>query len=190
MYQVYKPNKNNTGSALSLTYNQASVWLSMIKQASWDSQKRTGSFKANKEDPNKTINCKVNINECASIIDAVRYNKKVELFHSNDKNKTIIVFEPYIKKGETEQVGFSLRLNRTEVQDSTNKASFVIGLTFGEAELLSQFMQFAIQKSFEESLQKFEAGKNKTQSKSPNFNVGKNQQAEQNEVVDEEDDIL
>ena len=71
-YNLYKPNTKNTGCAFSFKIitkdkegnpSKPTFLIQAIKQASWDSNKRTGSFSANAKDPEKNIYCKINENE-------------------------------------------------------------------------------------------------------------------------------
>ena len=47
-----------------------------------------------------------------------------------------------------EQKGFSFRVTREDKEDSTNKASFVIALNYGEAVLLKTYLRHALKESF------------------------------------------
>ena len=63
-HDIYKPNSFNSGCAFSFKIvekdkegndQKPSFLVQSIKQASWDSQKKTGSFSANAKDPEKNI---------------------------------------------------------------------------------------------------------------------------------------
>jgi hypothetical protein len=74
-YNLYKPNAKSTGCAFSFKIitkdkegnpSKPTFLIQAIKQASWDSNKRTGSFSANAKDPEKNIYCKINEGEAWS----------------------------------------------------------------------------------------------------------------------------
>ena len=73
MIQFYKPNAKNTGAACSFWYNpeHGCFYTNIIQQASWNAKAKTGSFKANLENPNKFIKIKLNINEIGGILDCL-----------------------------------------------------------------------------------------------------------------------
>ena len=60
--QFYKPNSFNKGVAVSLSFNpqDSGIYVSFIKQFSWDAQRKIGSFKENKENPKAKKNIKFN----------------------------------------------------------------------------------------------------------------------------------
>ena len=45
-------------------------------------------------------------------------------------------------------MGFSYAVNKENKEDSTDKTSFIIGFTFGEARLLKQYLMKALDSSF------------------------------------------
>ena len=51
MIQLYKPTKKNTGTALGFQASDRdkNLYVTMIKQASWDDNKQTGSFNENRK---------------------------------------------------------------------------------------------------------------------------------------------
>lgn len=50
MIQFYKPNPRNSGSACSFYKTRdGAIMFSIIKQASWDDSKKTGSFQKNRQ---------------------------------------------------------------------------------------------------------------------------------------------
>ena len=76
--QFYKPNASNKGVAVSVSFNPADsgIYVSFIKQFSWDAAKRIGSFKGNKDNPKAKKNIKFNDIEVAGIIRAIEKEEK------------------------------------------------------------------------------------------------------------------
>lgn len=146
--QFYKPNPRATGTACSFwTSEDGSIMSSMIKQDSWDASKKRGSFSKNKDNPAKKVIIKLNATEAGAIIDVMESNRKWSGYHQSAKQVTKINFGPYEMKGE--QVGFSYGVNKEDKEDSTNKSSFIIGFTFGEAVVLREALIDAIRKSIQ-----------------------------------------
>ena len=128
MIQFYKPNKKVTGTACSFWLNRdGAVMASMIKQASWNDERRIGSFAGNKDNPQKRVIVKFSNVEVAGIIDVLESNREFSEFHRS-KNQTLqIRFCPYLDKANQSQKGFSFSINKTDKEDSTQKVGFIIG---------------------------------------------------------------
>jgi len=158
MISFYKPTPKVTGTAMSFYLNKRdnSFFSNMIKQDSWDSGRKIGSFQKNKKVEGKNVNIKFSQTEIASIVDAVDRNVEITGYHGS--NQVVrFSFGPYVPKrkteeGEwvqgTEQKGFSFRVTRESKEDSTNKQSYVIGLTFPEAKLLREHLVYLLSESF------------------------------------------
>jgi len=148
MIHFYKPNAKVTGTACSFWYNtnEKSFFSSMIKQASWDSSKRQGSFVKNKKVPDKNVIVKFSAAEVGGILDSIESNREFSTYHSSKNQITKIKFGKYERDGK--QVGFSYGVNKENKEDSTDKTSFIIGFTFGEARLLKQYLIKALDSSF------------------------------------------
>lgn len=142
MIQLYKPNKNNTGHAFSIKLVGDAFIATLLKQAQAGQEKK-GAFSGSKKQPGKEINVKINITEACGIVDAMDRNVNWNTLHDNQsKNKYVkIVFEPYMRidnATKTEkQLGFSFQISENP-KDNSQKASYAIGFTFGEAVLLKQ----------------------------------------------------
>jgi len=146
MIQFYKPNKSVTGNACSFWLNRdGSIMSSMIKQDSWNEQKRVGSFSKNKDNPQKRVITKLSRVEVAGIIDSIETNREFSAYHRSQKQVLQIKFCPYMREGK--QVGFSFSINKQDVEDSTNKSSFVIGFYFPEARLLRHDLESFLDKT-------------------------------------------
>ena len=146
--QFYKPNPKSTGSACSFWSKpeDSAIFGSFIKQSGWNAQRKTGSFKANKENPNASTQFKFNQTEVCAILDTIETNRPFSAYHSTPKQVTRFNFGPYLRDGK--QVGFSYSVNKEDKEDSTAKASFIIGLTFPEARLLKEYLTYSIASMF------------------------------------------
>jgi hypothetical protein len=96
--------------------------------------------------------------EAAEIISAVEKNSSFSAYHRSEKQVTQITFEPYWKKQKQddgswaqvgEQLGFSYRIAKQAKDDSTNKTNIAVGLTWGEAKLLSMYLEEALKFTFD-----------------------------------------
>jgi len=147
MIHFYKPNAKVTGTACSFYLNKKdnAFFTTLIKQDGWDSNRRIGSFKKNKDNPSKRVNVKFSPVEIASIIDAIRNNRKFTGYHGSNQIARF-TFGPYERDGK--QIGFSFSVTKESKEDSTLKASFLIGFTFPEGELLIQHLTHLLQDSF------------------------------------------
>ncbi len=149
----YKPNKSNTGTAVSFnvsfkdkdqTKGEApDLYVSFVKQAGWNEQTRKGSFSENAKNPEKTAALKLNETEAASVIRAVRCSSKFSTVHAYQGSTTSIMFGPYQKKSGEDAFSFSIK---------KGEQSFLIGFELGEAELIAQFMENYLRVFFESSV--------------------------------------
>lgn len=149
MISFYKPNSKNTGTACSFTVNSkdASIWSSLIKQASWNEGKKIGSFSENQNNPTKSVKIKFSLTETAGLLDALERNSEFSAYHTSEKQSTQIKFSPYIKDGK--QVGYSYMVSKVDKQNSENKQSYLIGFYFNEARLLKEFLSYSLNSVFE-----------------------------------------
>ena len=149
MIQFYKPNPKVTGTACSFWLNNdGSIMSSMIKQDSWDSQKRIGSFSKNKDNPKGKAIVKFSTSEVGGIIDSLESNRPFSAYHSSKNQITKINFGPYISKKENKQIGFSYSINKEDKEDSTNKFGFIIGFNYGEGRLLKEYLLEVLRDGF------------------------------------------
>ena len=49
---------------------------------------------------------------------------------------------------DNKQVGFSYSVNKEDKEDSTSKANFIIGLDYGEARLLKEYLTYSLASMF------------------------------------------
>jgi len=156
MLQFYKPNAKNTGCSCTFTFNhkEQSMFASLMRQFSWDSQKRRGSFAGNKDNPKAKTSIKFNHSEAAGVVDAIESNRKFSAYHSSSAQVTRIEFSPYERDGS--QLGFTLKVGREAKDDSTDKSQFLIGFNFPEARLLKEYIIHNLRQSFVEEAAKYQ----------------------------------
>jgi hypothetical protein len=151
----------------------------MIKQDSWDSNRRIGSFAKNKDNPSKKVNIKFSPTEIAGIIDALESNREFGGYHGS--NQVVkFKFSPYLKDGK--QIGFSYSVNKESKEDSSDKTNFIIGFSYPEARLLIENLSHLLRKHFEAndaSAAKFTAPSKPSEKTAP-----------QGDLSEEEDDDL
>ena len=146
MIQFYKPNPKVTGTACSFWINRdGSVMASMIKQDSWNSDRKIGSFAKNKNNPAKRVITKLGRQEVAGIIDCLETNREFSTYHSSAKEVLQMKFCPYMRNGE--QIGYSFAINKQDKEDSTAKTGFIIGFTFPEGRLLRHDLELFLDKT-------------------------------------------
>ena len=149
MIQFYKPNAKMTGSACQfyLNYGDGSFFSTLIKQASWDAAKKTGSFQANRKDPIKNVIIKFSAKEIAGILDAMERNTEYKGYHRSAQQTVQFSFGPYMWNDE--QKGFSYSVSKQGNEDTTQKGSFLIGFYFDEAKLLKLHLEYLLARHFE-----------------------------------------
>tara|TARA_R110002167_G_scaffold104392_1_gene269054 strand:+ start:858 stop:1325 length:468 start_codon:yes stop_codon:yes gene_type:complete len=149
-HDIYKPNSFNSGCAFSFKIvekdkegnnQKPSFLVQSIKQASWDSQKKTGSFSANAKDPEKNIYFKLGENEIGGMLNAIENYVEFSAYHSYNEDKTQISFKPYTKKNGQKAFSFSV------VKNSTLK--FGMGVELSEARTLKGLFDLFLFKYFD-----------------------------------------
>ena len=143
--QFYKPNAFNKGVAVSVSFNPADsgIYVSFIKQFSWDAAKRIGSFKGNKDNPKAKKNIKFNDIEVAGIIRAIEKEEKWSTFHKfNNDSGVSISFAPYIK--DNVMAGFGLRVSESKDKENI----FSVGFTNDESIKLREWLKLSLEESF------------------------------------------
>ena len=146
--QFYKPTSSNKGIAVSISFNpeDSGIYVSFIRQFSWDANKKTGSFKENKENPAAKKNIKFNDTEISGIIRAIEKEDSWSTYHKygNDKGASIS-FSPYIKNEIMS--GFGLR-----VIDSSNKENaFSVGFTLDESIKVREWLKLCLAECYHSS---------------------------------------
>ena len=150
MIQFYKPNAKVTGTACSFWANSdGGIMSSLIKQARPPKQ---NPFAENKDNPDKRVITKLNPTEIGGIIDAMENNRDWSNYHSSENQQLQLKFAPY--ESGTHK-GFSFSIYRQDKTDSTNKVSFAIGFTFGEARYLKEFLIYSLRSGFDKQNEEF-----------------------------------
>tara|TARA_Y100000361_G_scaffold153006_1_gene173780 strand:- start:334 stop:906 length:573 start_codon:yes stop_codon:yes gene_type:complete len=149
MIQFYKPNSKNTGSACSFSYNKKdkALWVNFIRQASWNAESKTGTFKG--ATPDKKASSKFSVTELAGLVHAIETNGEYGNFHGNKERNTTFKFSPYVREGN--QVGYSFSLNQNNSQENLKK-SFIIGFTFAEGRMLKEYALTVLKNYFTEEI--------------------------------------
>ena len=106
--------------------------------------RRTGSFQKNKDNPQKNVKIKLNINEVGGILDCVENGREFEAYHNSPQAEHItrMKFAPYLKEGN--QLGHIFMATKEPKDDPSEKVTFSIALNFGEAVALRQCLLFMI----------------------------------------------
>ena len=94
----YKPNSKNQGSALNINISnpgnkEPTLFINMIRQFSWNNKK--ASFAGNKDQPEHTVNMKINHIECGSIISSIENRHEFSAFHTFNDSSTTLNFSPW-----------------------------------------------------------------------------------------------
>jgi hypothetical protein len=148
-YNLYKPNAKSTGCAFSFKIiekdkegnpTKPTFLIQAIKQASWDQNKRSGSFSANAKDPEKNIYCKINENEAGAILNSIEKYVEFSAFHTFNDDKTTISLKPYQKNNGVDAWSFGV------IKNSTLK--FGIGIEIGEARTLKTLLELYLTRLF------------------------------------------
>lgn len=118
-------------------------FVNAVLQAKWNDQYKTGSFKENAKNPEKSCVVKMNTNEAGEILSSIRSRIPVDFFHKTDKGSTVIKFTPWDKdrkvKGHNgDETYKSPAFGFTIIKGSS---SFKIALEAGETEVLAAFME-------------------------------------------------
>lgn len=116
------------------------IYVTGIKQHSWDSKNKTGSFSENKENPDKKVQIKLDEKEIAGLICAIEKEREFKAFHSFEDTKTSISFKPYTKQNGDKAFSFTLARNSSE--------KFGIGVEMSEAHLLAEFCKYTLRYLF------------------------------------------
>tara|TARA_R100000479_G_C6344392_1_gene186609 strand:- start:341 stop:907 length:567 start_codon:yes stop_codon:yes gene_type:complete len=155
-FTLYKPNSKNTGSAFSFTIakdkkNNPVLFVSMIQQHSWNEKYKTGSFKQNAKDPQKSAVIKLSATEAGEILSSFKTRIPFIAFHKRENDSTIIKFNPWDKKrkivdnkGESfvDTPAFGLTVSKK------SSLSFKLPIEAGETEVLAELFREYIKQSF------------------------------------------
>ena len=155
-FTLYKPNSKNTGAAFSFDLakdkkDNSVMYVSMIQQHSWNDQTKSGSFKENAKNPEKSGTIKLSPTEAGEILSSFKTRVPFLAFHRSGEDTTIIKFTPWDKKKkikekdgdkwyETPAFGISVTRNSSQ--------TYKLPLEAGETEALSELLKAYILESF------------------------------------------
>lgn len=198
MISYYKPNKGNSGALCSFKlndggfiqnkYREGCVFLDIVKQVSWNEEKRTGSFSKG-----ESVTIKLNLMELGAILDCLENHRNFNAFHTfpNSENKVSVFFSEWKTGENTELVGYTFQVIK---QINNVKSTFAIGFRLNEAQVLKEFIKLSIQniiisnhaqqqKSFSEYM------KNKRSNENGNGNGNSYNKQVHSEPVEADEDI-
>ena len=126
--RIYKPNAKNTGFAFTFNVSPDNrsgdpvLWISAVRQAGWDANSKTGSFKGNAQNAQNSINAKFSSDEAYAIANMLlnpHTSDPLPFFHQSP-NGTTKFFLSYDEKefqgqnGPITRKGFYLNLTRND----------------------------------------------------------------------------
>lgn len=196
-YSIYKPNSKNSGAAFSfeignLKEGSVGFFISAVQQSGWNDKTKTGSFKDNAKDPNKSTTVKMSPHEMGEFLSSFSSRIPYTAFHKNNDDNTVISLTPWDKErkikgkdGEKtyQSPAFGLSISKN------SSSQFKIGIEAGEVEVLkviinefiSQVLQ-AEKDAYKKSLQEQGSGNSEK-------NSGKQQESAKEDDEDEDDDV-
>lgn len=147
-YTLYKPNSYNKGTASQFQYGlkpgDDGLYVSIVKQASWDDKTKKGSFAANAKDPSKNKRIKLNAAEAGAIYQVLTTTtEKWSSVHKTADKTTSLSFSHYVKDGVKMGYGFSVGEKGGE--------NFMLSITNAEGVVLSFFLEEYIKSTFDKS---------------------------------------
>lgn len=164
MISIYKPNSKNTGHSMSVSYSSmessqkdgrtvsskdACFFITMVKQSSWNQEKRVGNFKQDMKDPAKATTIKINLFEAGGLINSFERIQNFDVFHSTPAgNSSISLTVNDVKapkpNGQTKFFYFSI--------GKGSDLKFSIPLNMEEAVVIRDFLKFGLTCAFRSSI--------------------------------------
>lgn len=147
MISIYKPTPRNTGCAISFQASNQNkhLYVSLIRQHSWDANRKLGSFISNKNVPNMSTTLKFHQAEAGAMIDAIERWYEFSAYHGSENKATRISFGPAEGEDSSTMV---FKVNQNDTEDTTQKSSFFIPISLGEARLIKEYLIHYLHKSF------------------------------------------
>lgn len=147
---LFKPNSKNTGSLCKFNFGPAkkggdtkgelSLYVSIIQQATWNAGTKSGTFKENAKNPDKTISIKMSEFEVGGFINSIK--RRVELkgyhTHASKAGQVQFSFTPSINQTTNLFQGFAFSVLRN------GKDKFYVPIAAGEAENLTVFLDLGL----------------------------------------------
>ena len=154
-FTLYKPNAKNTGSAFTFDCTKDRngnpvLFVSMILQHSWNNDRKTGSFKENAKNPDKSTTIKLTDIEAGEFLSSMKTRIPFVGFHKTEEKTTIIKFTPWdknriIKNKDGQETFKSPAWGLTVTKNSSQ--FFKLPIEAGEAECLSVLLEGYIKDS-------------------------------------------
>ncbi len=135
--QLYKPNSNNKGHAVGMSFNskEQKLYVQFIKQTSWDANSKKGTFKGG-----RTFNISLGAAELGAVLNVIEQRTTEKLFHSSEKGDTSITIKPFLGKNDVEN-GFSISANP---RGGDEEISFGFWFNNSESRLLKEYLLFVL----------------------------------------------
>jgi len=154
-FTLYKPNAKNTGSAFTFDSTKDRngkpvLFVSMILQHSWNDERKTGSFKENAKNPEKSTTIKLTENEAGEFLSCMKTRIPFVGFHKTEDKTTIIKLTPWdknriIKNKDGQETFKSPAWGLTVTKNSSQ--FFKLPIEAGEAECLAILLEGYIKES-------------------------------------------
>ena len=154
-FTLYKPNAKNTGSAFTFDCTKDRngnpvLFVSMILQHSWNNDRKTGSFKENAKNPDKSTTIKLTDIEAGEFLSSMKTRIPFVGFHKTEEKTTIIKFTPWdknriIKNKDGQETFKSPAWGLTVTKNSSQ--FFKLPIEAGEAECLAVLLEDYIKES-------------------------------------------
>jgi hypothetical protein len=148
---IFKPNSNNSGGMMALEISSdksPNLYVNMVPQTGWDSNKKRGSFQNAKE---KSVAFKLSESEAGDLIFAFRNGGVFHAYHTLNGKTTIInvnsKVERYGPKGsEVDRPRFSISVS---AKDNGVEKKVYLPIEAGEAECMAILLTEFVRRSLE-----------------------------------------
>lgn len=154
-FTLYKPNAKNTGSAFTFDCTKDRngnpvLFVSMILQYGWNDERKTGSFKENAKNPDKSTTIKLTDIEAGEFLSSIKTRIPFLGFHKTEEKTTIIKFTPWdknriIKNKDGQETFKSPAWGLTVTKNSSQ--FFKLPIEAGESECLAVLLEGYIKQS-------------------------------------------
>ncbi len=154
-FTLYKPNAKNTGSAFTFDCTKDRngnpvLFVSMILQHSWNNERKTGSFKENAKNPDKSTTIKLTDIEAGEFLSSMKTRIPFVGFHKTEEKTTIIKLTPWdknriIKNKDGQETFKSPAWGLTVTKNSSQ--FFKLPIEAGESECLAVLLEGYIKES-------------------------------------------
>ncbi len=146
--QFYKPNKNNTGGACSLSFNskEGCVFIELVKQNGWDAAGRSGQGNGIFKGGDK-VNVKLSLAEVGGMIRAVENNLAgaPQMIHKGENGTKTVRFVQWpapTPPAEASYKGWSLSAMAKDKDGKETKAA--CSFSFDEAIIVREYLKLSL----------------------------------------------